>query len=112
MKSTNLRWPLRITQERRDGVLVLSLAGRVGFVSAATLVTTVADAVARGDRHVVLDLAAVDYASSAGLHALEAAADRCASADGSLVLRAVSEPVRLALDLGGLLTRFSRETNK
>ena len=68
-----------MTQERRDGVLVLSLAGRMGVVSAATLVTTVADAVARGDRNLVLDLTKVDYLSSAGLNALEAAADRCAS---------------------------------
>ena len=78
------------------------MAGRVGFGSAATLVTAVADAVARGDRNLVLDLTAVDYVSSAGLNALEAAADRCAQADGSLVLRAVTEPVRLALELGGL----------
>jgi anti-anti-sigma factor len=106
MKSTNLRWPLRITQERRDGVLLLLLAGRVGFESAATLVTAVGDAVARGDRNLVLDLTAVDYVSSAGLNALEAAAERCAETHGSLALRAVSQPVRLALELGGLLERF------
>jgi anti-anti-sigma factor len=91
-----------MTQERRDGVLVLRLAGRVGVTSAETLAAAVADAVARGDRHVVLDLSAVDYVSSAGLKALETAADRCAETHGSLVLRAVTEPVRLALELGGL----------
>jgi stage II sporulation protein AA (anti-sigma F factor antagonist) len=106
MKSTNLRWPLRISQERRDGVLLLLLAGRVGVASAATLATAVADAVTRGDRHLVLDLSAVDYVSSAGLKALETAADRCAETHGSLALRAASRPVRLALELGGLLERF------
>ena len=110
MKSTNLRWPLRITQERRDGVLVLWLAGRLGLASAATLVAAVTDAVARGDRHLVLDLTSVDYASSAGLNALEAAADRCAETHGSLVLRAVTEPVRLALELGGLSRLASQIT--
>jgi anti-anti-sigma factor len=107
MKSTkNLRWPLRITRERRGGVLVLLLAGRVGVESAAALVTAVADAVASGDRDLVLDLSAVDYVSSAGLKALETAADRCAETHGSLALRAASQPVRLALELGGLLDRF------
>lgn len=110
MKSTNLRWPLRITQERREGDLVLTLTGRVGFVSAPTLVATVADAVARGDRRLVLDVAAVDYVSSAGLNALEAAIDRCAQADGRLVLRAVTEPVRLTLELGGLSRMASQIT--
>ena len=112
MKSTNLRWPLRITQERQDAVLVLWLVGRLSVSSAPALAAAVADAVSGGDRHLVLDLGAVDYLSSAGLYALEAAADRCAAAGGSLLLRTASEPVRLALDLGGLLTRFPRETHK
>jgi anti-anti-sigma factor len=112
MKSTNLRWPLRITQERREGVLVFRLAGRVGVTSAPALVAAVTDAVAREDRHLVLDLSAVDYLSSAGLNALEEAAERCAAAGGRLVLRSLSEPVRLALELGGLLTHLSRETDK
>jgi anti-anti-sigma factor len=107
LKTNNLRWPLRITQERRDGTLVLVLAGRFGFASATSLTTAVAGALARGDRHLVLDLASVDYVSSAGLNALEAAADRCAETRGSLVLSAVSEPVRLALELGGLLKLVS-----
>ena len=109
MKSTNLRWPLRITQEHSDGVLVLWLAGRLGVESAPTLMTTVADAVARGEGNLVLDLSSVDYVSSAGLNALEAAADRCAETRGSFVLRAVTDPVRLALELGGL-SRLSQIT--
>ena len=106
MKEDTLRWPLRITQDRRDGVLVLALAGRVGFVSAEALATTVADAMAKGHRKLVVDLASVDYVSSAGLKALETAAARCAEMRGTFVLCALTEPVRVALDLAGLLSQL------
>lgn len=112
MKEDTLRWPLRITQDRRDGVLVLALAGRVGFASADTLAATVADAMAKGERSLVIDLASVDYVSSAGLNALEAAATACAALGGTLVLCAVTEPVRVALDLAGLLSQFPIERTR
>ena len=104
---TNLRWPLRITQERRDGTLVVSFAGRMGVASARSVTATVADALARGERHLVLDLASVDYISSAGLNALEAAAEQVTESRGILVVTAASEPVRRALEMGGLLKLLS-----
>jgi hypothetical protein len=33
----DLKWPLRILEDRRGGVLVLALAGRLGAASAARL---------------------------------------------------------------------------
>ena len=106
MKEDNLRWPLRVTQERRDGVLILALAGRVGFESADAFAATVAEAMAKGHRNLVVDLASVDYVSSAGLKALETAAAQCAEMRGTLVLCAVTEPVRVALDLAGARSRL------
>jgi anti-anti-sigma factor len=93
-------------------VLVLALAGRVAFASADTLAATVADAIAQGNRHLVIDLARVDYMSSAGLKALEVAAGRCSEMHGTLVLCALSEPVRIALDLAGLIPRFPIEASR
>ena len=98
-----LRWPLRIDEERHDGALVLVLAGRLGTASAAQFGAAVAEAVMRGDRRLVIDLKGVDYVSSAGLKALATAASACAEARGSLALCGLAEPVRIALDLGGLL---------
>jgi len=112
LKEDTLRWPLRITEERPEGVLVLALAGRVGFASAGTLAAAVANAVAQGIHRLVIDLALVDYMSSAGLTALDMGAGRCSEMGGTLVLCAVSEPVRIALDLAGLLPRFPIETSR
>jgi anti-sigma B factor antagonist len=100
----DLRWPLRITEDRPDGtgVLVLALGGRIGAASAARLDSALGEAVARANGRVVVDLAEVDYVSSAGLNALSAARDRCAAAGGAFVACAVLDPVKIALDLGGL----------
>jgi len=99
----DLRWPLRIVEERRDGVLVLALAGRLGAASAASVAAAVARAVGHGHPRLVIDLEGVDYASSAGLHALTTAVEACARADGALALCGLADPVRIALDLGGVL---------
>jgi anti-anti-sigma factor len=107
-----LRWPLRINEERRDGALVLALAGRLGAASARYLDVAVTAAVGRGDARLVIDLGGVDYVSSAGLRALAAAASLCAQARGGLALCGLGESVRIALDLGGMLADFPVESSR
>jgi anti-anti-sigma factor len=107
-----LRWPLRINESRRDGALVLALAGRLGAISAINLDKAVSAAVGRGDARLVIDLEGVDYVSSAGLRALAAAASLCAHARGGLALCGLGEPVRIALDLGGMLAGFPVEPSR
>ena len=107
-----LRWPLRINEERRDGALVLALAGRLGASSAISLDTAVSRAVGRGDSRLVIDLEEVDYVSSAGLKALATAGTLCARARGSVALCGLGEPVRIALELGGMLPDFPVEASR
>ena len=108
----DLTWPLRITEERVDGVLVLVLAGRLGANSASSFGGAAAEAVSRGDVRLVVDLDGVDYISSAGLKALAAVRSRCTDARGAMSLCGVTEPVRIALDLGGLLPELSIEPTR
>ena len=108
----DLRWPLRISEERADGVLVLALTGRLGAASAVRLDAAVTEAVARGDTRLVVDLDGVDYISSAGLRVLAAAEGRCVGARGALSVCRLTEPVRIALDLGGLLPQLSIEETR
>jgi anti-anti-sigma factor len=108
----DLRWPLRISEEHVDGVLVLALTGRLGAASAVRFGTAVTEAVVRGDIRLVVDLDGVDYISSAGLKALAAAASHCSDARGALSLCRLTEPVRIALDLGGLLPELSTELTR
>jgi anti-anti-sigma factor len=108
----DLRWPLRIAAEWRDGVLVLTLTGRLGAASAVGLKAAAAQAIGRGDTRLVIDLAGVDYVSSAGLRVLAEAARECASAGGALVLCGVVDAVRLAVDLGGLAAQVAIEPTR
>jgi anti-anti-sigma factor len=108
----DLRWPLGISEERVEGVLVLALTGRLGAASAVRLDGAVTGALGGGDVRLVVDLDGVDYISSAGLKALAAAARRCRDARGALSVCGVTEPARIALDLGGLLPELSIETTR
>jgi anti-sigma B factor antagonist len=108
----NLKWPLRIVKQRREGAFVLALAGRLGAASADRFGAAVAEAVGRGDARLVIDLAEVDYVSSAGLNALAAAAGLCAQARGAMALCGLTDPVRIALDLGGLLPDLAIEPSR
>src|SRR5579872_68132 len=79
------------------GAPVLALAGRFGFAAAAELATAI-ERTLHGQRSLVLDLAAVEYISSAPLAAIVEAGDRCTTAGGVLAVAAASDPVRLALE--------------
>jgi anti-anti-sigma factor len=109
-----LRWPLQLTLDTLDGIPVLIAAGRVSHASAAALTVGIDQAVggAGTPAGVVLDLERVDYISSAGLRAIEAAAVRLAGRRAGFVLVAPPEPVRIALDLAGLLTRVTIEPSR
>ena len=108
-----LRWALRLREAPGgDGVVIVEVGGRLGHASAGRLAATLGAVVDRGVRGLVLDLAQVDYISSAGLEAVDRAAMRLAGRDGVLVLCALSEPVRIAFDLAGFLTRYPVESSR
>ena len=107
-----LRWPLRIATERRGGVLVLVASGRLSHTSAGSLTSALDAAIGRESGGLVLDVGQVDYISSAGIVALDDAAGRLAQNGCALVLCGVGEPVRIALDLAGMLPRLVIELSR
>lgn len=102
----HLRWPLDIATNLSGGTLFVVLAGRISGRSAGTLEAALAG-IDGGVRVVVLDLAAVDYISSAGLNLIEALASRLAREGRTLTLAGVAEPVRIALELAGLSEKIT-----
>ena len=101
-----LTWSLRIDRAIVGEVHVFAPAGRLGTLSSGDLMEALVGAINGGARLVLVDLAGVDYISSAGLLALDAASGRVRAAGGELVLCGLVEPVRLAFDLAGLLPHF------
>lgn len=105
-------WPLRLTGERCSDVLVLVAAGRLSHASADALRAALDEAMSREKGGLVIDLGQLDYVSSAGLMVIEAAAARLGQGRRLLVLCEVPEPVRISLDLAGLLSRLVIEPSR
>jgi anti-anti-sigma factor len=102
----HLVWPLSIQIERLEGVTIVVPRGRLGTLSSGELIQVLVDVIRGGSRHLVLDLECVDYISSAGLLALDAVLGRVHVSRAQLVLSGLTEPVRVAFDLAGLLEHF------
>jgi stage II sporulation protein AA (anti-sigma F factor antagonist) len=86
--------------------IVLRLNGRIGHQAVPLL----EDALRRlppslGEGRVVLDLAGVDYLSSAALRTLSTLCGRLDNAGRRLSVRNLTDPVRIVMELSGLIER-------
>ena len=105
-------WVLNVVRERGDGFVILVVTGRLGTVSSGTLADALSQEIRAENLRLLVDLAGVDYVSSAGLSALQDIAQRLHESSGELILCALSEPVRLVFDLAGLLPAFAIEPSR
>lgn len=105
-------WYLRIGQDRADGVIVLTLEGRVSHRTCADLEAALASAVASKAPAVLVDLSAVDYISSPGLRALEQASVDLAGGRRRFVVCGLQDAVSVAFDLGGLTGVLTIESSR
>jgi anti-anti-sigma factor len=101
-----LVWPLSIQVEQARGVTIVLPRGRLGTLTSGELIQALVDVIRGGSRRLILDLEGVDYISSAGLLALDAVLGRAHVSQAQLVLCGITEPVRVAFDLAGLLDHF------
>lgn len=90
-----------ITEEKRDHVSILELKGRLDANTSSNLEQKLLGMIANGDKYLVLDLANLDYISSAGLRVLLIAAKKVGSTDGKLGVAAPKDHVREVFDLSG-----------
>jgi len=90
------RWVLETGEEEANGCRILVLRGRLGFAAAPTLEAALRRFDPAGG--MIVDLAGVDYASSAALKVL---GDRAGSSPPVIVCGAC-EAVRLTLEISGI----------
>jgi anti-sigma B factor antagonist len=90
--------------ERRNGDVVVRLAGEIDLYNAAEVGAALEQAGESGPARVVVDLAQVDFVDSTALGTLIEARKRLDSA--RLVLAAPGRDVRRALEVAGLLVHF------
>jgi stage II sporulation protein AA (anti-sigma F factor antagonist) len=97
---------MEIREERSDGAMVMAPSGRLDSVTSTELEKRIVGRIEAGDRRLVLDLAGVEYISSAGLRVLLMAAKRLKEPSAALVLCGLGPSVRTVLELAGFLPLF------
>lgn len=97
---------MEIAHTQEGPVQVFTVQGRVDARTAGVLEQALLTAVDDGARQIVVDCAALDYLSSAGLRALLLAAKQLGRAGGTLALAAVRDEIREVLDISGFSAIF------
>lgn len=98
---------MEITEHRTAEIVTLSLSGRLDTTTAKAFEEKILAQIESGDRRFVIDLAQLDYVSSAGLRVFILAAKRLNSANGKIALCSLKDPVREVFDIAGFLSIFS-----
>ena len=103
---------MEITEERRDGVIVVAPVGRIDSTTSGALDAHLTRVVGAGPQRVVIDFGGVDYISSAGLRVLLGLAKRTRDSRGALALAALGDSVRQVFELAGFLPLFAIEPTR
>jgi anti-sigma B factor antagonist len=97
---------MEMTERRTADIVTLSLYGKLDTTAAKTFEEKMLAHIEAGDRRFVIDLARLDYISSAGLRVFLLAAKRLGSGDGKIVLCALKDPVKEVFDIAGFSSIF------
>lgn len=95
-----------IAESRRNGVLIITPNGRIDSTNSSDFDRHMRAVIDRGDTHIVVDMARLDYISSMGLSVFLAAAKKIRAADGRLALADINNRVRLVFEMSGFLQLF------
>lgn len=95
---------MNISIQPREGVAIIIIDGSVDGLTAGTLMSTLQGHVEEGHTRLVVDLAGVEYTSSAGLRALLATVKETRRRGGDLRLAQINPNVRKVLELSGFAT--------
>ena len=85
---------MKVTSERRGGVLIASVEGRVDSANARMFRKGVGEVTESGDSLVILDLSGLSYISSAGLRSMLLIAKGLKARGGNFAVCSMAKPVR------------------
>lgn len=101
---------MQISEQTRDGALVIQASGRLDSSSAGGLEAVLPARIQTHDK-VVLNLTDVAYVSSAGLRVLLIGAKAARGKGHKLVLTGLSDSVREVFDISGFSSIFAIEAD-
>ena len=109
---------MEVTEHKTADIVTLSLAGKLDSTTAKTFEEKILTRIDSGDRRFIIDVAELEYISSAGLRVFALAGKRLNSANGKLVLcgfkktipyytlNRIPDPVREVFDTSGFSSIF------
>lgn len=92
---------MEVKTEQHDRVAVVSVVGSVDALTAPSLGEALSERIGEGYANLVVDLAGVDYTSSAGLRVLIGAVKESRQEGGDLRLAAAQGHVNRVLEISG-----------
>jgi anti-anti-sigma factor len=103
---------MEMREESSGDATIVALTGRIDSVTSPRLTERLEALVAQGTRRLVIDLAGVDYISSAGLRAFMIGGRRAKQAGGGLELCRPSPSAQRVLDLARIGDLFPIHTDR
>lgn len=100
-----------LIRDRHGGVLVLAPRGRLDNDNAAEFELAAQELLAAGERHLVIDLSGLNYASNAGLRVLGKLGKALKSPSTSLRLCSLTPALRQVFDAAGIAMVFDIRPN-
>jgi anti-anti-sigma factor len=103
-------WRLSVVKQTADREAILLLDGRIWHTTAADLDRLARQVLSEGVQTLVLDLSRVDYLNGAAVGTIERLSVEMTARGGRLALRNPAAPVRVALELSGILVPLIEPT--
>ena len=103
---------MQIQHSELDGVTIVVPRGRIDTTTSGPIEEAIRKLVDTGARSLLVDLAGVEYISSAGLRVFLVLAKRMRDLRGQLVLCAMTGPVRQVFQLAGFMPLFRVEPSR
>ena len=98
---------MTIIQKEKNGIMQLSISGRLEALSADEAEKDFNSVIDDGHENLLVDLARLDYISSAGLRVLLVVAKRIQQSGGKVVLCTLSANVKEVFEISGFSSIFS-----
>ncbi|MEN6327194.1 MAG: STAS domain-containing protein [Syntrophomonas sp.] len=98
---------MNIKEAKKDKATVLAIEGRLDSSTSGELEKVFLTIMEAGEKNIVVDFAAMDYISSAGLRVLLMAAKKTSKLGGKVVLTALSANVKEVFDIAGFSSIFT-----
>lgn len=97
---------IELKVDQKEGASIFALSGRLDSSTAPTVEEKIIQSIQSGTHNVILDFAALDYISSAGIRVLVHCHKELEKKQGKILLVSVPKPIENVLYITGFLPYF------